>query len=205
LPGLARQTAKWRILASVWLTAFRIQLEAFKMATGRRLAAMQPLMLEALRAAGSERARRVTLRLATMAIVTIGAAMTWNGVIERTWAAPAVTAEPRAEPSTMPAAAPPVIEKIQPAVVVNPEPQELLIAGRAFGAGLTAQLVVPLETAVLTFPAAALEHVSPTSFRLRAVLDQPGAYTLRVRSADGVRSNDVTFTVRAAPRGRSRR
>ena len=86
------------------------------------------------------------------------------------------------------------------AVEVKAEPQVLTIVGTAFVNGMTARLISPLEETTSTFPASALEQVTPTSFQLRAILDEIGTYELTVRTPNGQRSNPLQVQVkRAAP------
>lgn len=75
-------------------------------------------------------------------------------------------------------------------------PQVIAIAGTNFQPGMTARLVSPMDTDVTTFPAVALEQLSPTSFQLRTPLEAAGTYEISVRTPDGQRSNTLTLTVR---------
>ena len=75
-------------------------------------------------------------------------------------------------------------------------PQVIAIAGTNFQPGMTARLVSPMDTDVTTFPAMALEQLSPTSFQLRTPLEAAGTYEISVRTPDGQRSNTLTLTVR---------
>lgn len=74
------------------------------------------------------------------------------------------------------------------------EPQTLQIAGANFTPGSTATIVAPLGV-VTTFVSASLVELTPTSFKLTVILDEPGTYQLHIRTASGLRSNSVPIVV----------
>jgi hypothetical protein len=105
-------------------------------------------------------------------------------------------AEPALAPSGPAPAPAPVLVGIRPkTITASPAPRPIEVVGRHLTAGTTARVISPLEAVTSTFPAAALEALTPTSFTLRATFDDPGIHQLSVRSADGRRSNSVTIRV----------
>jgi hypothetical protein len=76
-------------------------------------------------------------------------------------------------------------------------PQLIGVTGSGFVQGITATLVAPLGLAT-TYAAASLQNLTPTSFGLSMLLDEPGTYTLTVRDPSGERSNTVQLIVKAA-------
>jgi hypothetical protein len=70
---------------------------------------------------------------------------------------------------------------------VNDAEQVFTVKGQGFEQGLTATLVAPLGMTI-TFPAAAIADLSPTSFTIRLMLDEPGTFLFSVRNQNGVRS-----------------
>ena len=92
----------------------------------------------------------------------------------------------------------PVVAKLQvkKPFAVAAEPQLIPITGTNFTPGMTARLISPMDVDTTTFPASALEKLTPTSFELRATLETPGTYELSVRTPDGQRSNAIQITVK---------
>jgi hypothetical protein len=121
-----------------------------------------------------------------------GLAQVW---VSETAAAPA-TVGPATEvvPDTVPVVTRVGRSPIRP----SREPRVLTVVGTGFSAGMTVRLVTPLETEVVTFPAAALERLTPTSFELRVTLEVAGVYQLTVRSPSGQRSASVAVTVKGS-------
>ncbi len=71
------------------------------------------------------------------------------------------------------------------------------VTGSGFVQGITVTLVAPLGLAT-TYATASLHNLTPTSFGLSVLLDEPGTYTLTVRDPSGERSNTVQLIVKAA-------
>jgi hypothetical protein len=82
-------------------------------------------------------------------------------------------------------------------VRMSDTPQLIGVTGSGFVQGITVTLVAPLGLAT-TYAAAALQHLTPTSFGLSVVLDEPGTYTLTVRDPAGERSNSVQLSIKPA-------
>jgi hypothetical protein len=80
-------------------------------------------------------------------------------------------------------------------VRLSDEPQRIGVSGSGFAKGLTVTLVAPLGLAT-TYASTSLQNLTPTSFALSVPLDEPGTYTLTVRSEAGVRSNPVQVIVK---------
>lgn len=113
---------------------------------------------------------------------------------------------PPEEPIVVATAPAPVVSSVTiKKIQASAEPQVLTFVGTSFVKGMTARLVSPFEEVISTFPASALEQVTPTSFQLRAELEEPGAYELTVRSPDGQRSNALRLDVQRPPVRRAAR
>jgi hypothetical protein len=119
-----------------------------------------------------------------------------TSAVDRVVAAGSRTRE--VEAVEVPAGPAPVVAKLEAKkpFTAGLAPQVIPITGTNFQAGMTARLISPMEEDMMTFPAIALEKLSPTSFELRAPLEIPGTYQLSVRALDGQRSNTITITVR---------
>ena len=103
-------------------------------------------------------------------------------------AAPVEVGEPRGP-------APVVIAAGAKDVRLTDEPQLIRVTGSGFGKGVTATLIAPLGLST-TYATSSLRDLTTTSFTLSTVLDEPGTYTLTVRSESGIRSNGVPITVK---------
>jgi hypothetical protein len=132
--------------------------------------------------------------LVVLIALALSAAASLRGVQDRALAAPAEMEVAAAGPT-------PVVTGVSlKTITANPLPQILPIAGNGFDRNTTVRLVSPMEEVITTFPSAALEAVTPTSFRLMTTLEDVGTYTLTVRNGQGPLSEPVTFTVkRPAP------
>jgi hypothetical protein len=122
---------------------------------------------------------------------------------------------PTAAPVAAPAPPPPVIAEVDAAPLaaapsakaagkgaaavktfkVNDAEQVFTVKGQGFEKGLTATLVAPLGLTT-TFPAAAIDGLSATSFAIRMMLDEPGTFLFSVRNQNGARSASHQIVVK---------
>jgi hypothetical protein len=98
-----------------------------------------------------------------------------------------------AQPPTVPTV--PVIDRIDPEKATrSTEAQALTLTGRMFARGVRITLTDPTG-AVRILDTGAIEAVTPTSVRFRAVLDISGEYTFTATNPEGKASNTVTVQV----------
>lgn len=89
----------------------------------------------------------------------------------------------------------PVIDRIDPERATrSTEVQPLTLSGTLFARGVRITLTDPTGV-VRVLDSGAIEAVTPTSVRFRAVLDVSGEYTFTATNPDGTSSNTVTVQV----------
>lgn len=89
----------------------------------------------------------------------------------------------------------PVIERIDPERATrSTEVQPLVLSGTLFARGVRITLTDPTGM-VRIIDSGAIEAVTPTSVRFRAVLDISGEYTVTATNPGGKASNTVTVQV----------
>ena len=148
----------------------------------------------------------------TIGLVTIGHLAGLEVAGERA-SAPSATHAAAPEPLAETLAAPaPVIAAVDVATVassrqpgakdaaakafkLNHAEQVFAVKGQGFEEGLTATLVAPLGLTT-TFPAAAIADLKSTSFTIRLMFDEPGAFLFSVRNQDGARSASHQIVVK---------
>ena len=105
------------------------------------------------------------------------------------------------QPSSGSASGTPVLTGTSPAQPpLSTSPQLLDVMGNQFGSGLVATIVKP-DGQLLTYAAAAVRNLTPTSFEISVVLDAPGNYQLRVTNPSGAVSNSLNLPVGSALQG----
>jgi hypothetical protein len=140
----------------------------------------------------------IGLTTAAVSVATIGRLASTELSVERPGAPADVSAPAPAATSS------PVLQAIGPLDAnrakgpqrfkASERPQVLPVTGKNFAADLTATLVAPLGLST-TFPASALDDLTPTSFTLGVMMDEPGTYLFSVRSPSGARSNTIPIVV----------
>ena len=78
--------------------------------------------------------------------------------------------------------------------------QTITVSGERFAGGLTVLLDAP-DGVWTTLSGGAIDVQSGTMFAATAMLDKVGVWDITVFSADGLESNEVQFSVSAAPSG----
>ena len=78
--------------------------------------------------------------------------------------------------------------------------QTITVTGERFASGLTALLDAP-NGVWTTYGGSAINVQSATTFTATVMLDKVGVWDITVHSADGLESNEVQFSVVAAPPG----
>jgi hypothetical protein len=112
---------------------------------------------------------------------------------------PSPTSPSNPNPQPNPSATAPQISAIAPSqLVVDSSLQTITITGQRFASGLTILLDAP-DGVWTTYKADSITVQSDTKFTAKVRLDQAGRWDITVHSAEGVESNEVPFTVVAAP------
>lgn len=105
-----------------------------------------------------------------------------------------ITAGPPPPPPPVPAS-PPVVDRVSPDKTTRGSvAQVLTLSGRNFAPGLSVTVTDPTGTETI-LRGTAIEAVSPTTVRVRVVLDISGDYTCVVTNPLGEASNPVTVVV----------
>ena len=78
--------------------------------------------------------------------------------------------------------------------------QSFTVTGERFASGLTVLLDAPTGVWT-TYSGSAINVQSATTFTATVMLDKVGVWDITVHSADGLESNEVRFSVVAAPPG----
>ena len=92
----------------------------------------------------------------------------------------------------------PRIGSLSPGTPTASGAQTITVTGERFASGLTALLDAP-NGVWTTYSGSAINVQSATTFTATVMLDKVGVWDITVHSADGLESNEVQFSVVAAP------
>ncbi|MDB4873941.1 MAG: hypothetical protein JWM41_387 [Gemmatimonadetes bacterium] len=113
---------------------------------------------------------------------------------------PTTASVPPAVPPATPPAAPSIVVANVAAggIAASSLPQLLTVSGSGFSPAVVVSLTAPSGAASAVDPGA-ISNVTATSFDATVVLREAGSWSVKVASADGVRTASAPFTVRASP------